>query len=146
MLALAAQKKVQEAEQLELEQETAEEKRKKEIAAKQHADAIIALHGEIDTALIKLRDLFVRRKECLQALAETSIVDHSVINRISAKGVASAAACHVGLHRFLPLEVVAPSSFRPLVSVNEVLALGGIDKGNGNGNGRPRVRLNGDGK
>jgi hypothetical protein len=144
-LSVLAQKKVQEEEQAEADAEVAEEKRKKQVAAKQHADAIIALHGDIDTALLKLKDLFVRRRECLQSLAETAIVDHSVINRISAKGVASAAACHVGLHRFLPLEVVAPSSFRPLTSTNEVLALGGIGQGNGS-SGTRRVRLdNGNG-
>ncbi len=139
MLALAAQKKVTEqAKEAEAEAEQAA-KQAQRVAAKGFADQICALHGEIDGELVRLRELFERRRECLRQLAETGVIDWATCTKLGSKGQHAAAACYAQLHKFIPLEIVAPGSFRTLTSANPLL------QGMGREHGQERVRLNGGG-
>jgi hypothetical protein len=120
-LALAAQKKIiqqQQQEQAEAEQAA---RRERTFEAARHADAIAALNVRIDEALHSLADLFAQRSNALEALASTGVVDPAFINRVQSKESVTAAACHVNLHKFIPLETVAQQSHRPLAGANSVL-------------------------
>jgi hypothetical protein len=93
----------------------------REIEAHNHAAAIAALNCEIDQLLVGLRQVFERRASLLVGLARTELVDPSFVARFGNKAGATRAACCAGLHRYLALETVAPSSMHPLASTNETL-------------------------
>jgi hypothetical protein len=110
-------------EQAEAEQQA---KRGQQVEAKRLADQVAALNVRIDQALHGLVDLFAQRAFALQAMGRTGVVDFAFCNRLQTKGPITAAACAVGLHKFVDIVTVAPGSHRSLASINAVLA--GIGK------------------
>jgi hypothetical protein len=103
---------------LDLEQQ---KRRQREVEAHNHAQAIAALNCEIDEVLVQLRAIFERRASLLVGLARTELVDPTFVARFGNKAGATRAACCAGLHRYLALETVAPSSMVPLASTNPTL-------------------------
>jgi hypothetical protein len=125
-LNLAAAGKV---EQLRAQQQAEAEReanRQKNAEARRLAQQVMALNERIDQRLRDLHDLFVERNGTLQVLGRTGVVDLGFANKLQTKGPITAAACAVGLHKYIDIVTVAPSSLRPLANVNTVLA--GIGK------------------
>jgi hypothetical protein len=73
------------------------------------------------TPSLHLCGLFERRASLLSALAKIEVVDPLFTTRLAGKGVATRAACHANLHKYLDLTTCAPSSMLPLASTNPLL-------------------------
>jgi hypothetical protein len=123
-----------EAEQQQLQQ--------RQIEAHNHAQAIAALNCEIDEVLVQLRAIFERRASLLVGLARTELVDPRFVARFGNKAGATRAACCAGLHRYLALETVSPTSMHPLGSTNEILL--GIGKAPPADDRTSRIKFRGD--
>jgi hypothetical protein len=98
-----------------------EERRKQEIAAKQIADALAALHVDLDRALVGLREQLERRASLLGQLSNSGAANTTLLPKLLGKASVTRAACAAGLHRHIGIETVAPQSFQPLASINQVL-------------------------
>jgi hypothetical protein len=122
---------------LDLEQQQLQ---RRQIEAHNHAQAIAALNCEIDEVLVQLRAIFERRASLLVGLARTELVDPTFVARFGNKSLPTRAACAAGLHKFLALETVAPSSMVPLASSNPTL----LGIGRSSDAKPPRTKFRGD--
>jgi hypothetical protein len=116
-----AQVQIGEKQQQELIQAELDEKRRKLIEAKQHADLAVQANVEIDRALVNLRELFARRAVALHALIATGQCEPIIIGKLLGKPCATRAACHARLQTIISIESTAPTSFAPLASANAML-------------------------
>jgi hypothetical protein len=65
--------------------------------------------------------MFERRRDQLARLADTGVADLTMIMKLSHKSMASAAAAHAGLAKFLSMEMTPTVAQRPLATSNEIL-------------------------
>jgi hypothetical protein len=98
--------------------------------AKRIADAVIALNGELDAELVRLREMFERRMSLLRELAATGVAE-AVVTRLQGKGPVTRACCAARLHAHIALEKVAQGSFVTLASTNPILMGVGRDRPDG---------------
>jgi hypothetical protein len=113
-----------EARRLQAEQqfEAAQEQQNRRVAdARKAADAVLALDQEIDDALIKLRELFERRKCCVDSLKASGIAPGYAVNRLYHKLGPTCAAHKAGLRDYFSIELVGPQQVATLVSVDHWL-------------------------
>jgi len=117
----------------------AAQRRALQAEAHKHAQAIIALNGELDTMLLRLREAFERRATALRHLADTGLVDTNLLLKFSHRTGPTAAAAHAGLNKFLHLEMVPVASLRTLADSNPILAgIGKASRPHPRGNGKTR--------
>jgi hypothetical protein len=83
--------------------------------------ALCALNGEIDLAMVQLRQMFERREAMVCELGGLGGINPSTVKMQCSKEPASAAARYAGLARFLAIEPVTVSAIRPLASSNGIL-------------------------
>jgi hypothetical protein len=106
--------------------EQRKQQREREVAAHNVAAAVAALHTEIDTRLIELREAFERRAALLAELSRSELADPSLLGKLSSRSPATRACCHHGLDAFIAVERVSVSGRMPLADANALLA--GIGK------------------
>jgi hypothetical protein len=121
-LALAAQARLERAQQDQQAQADQDERNRQLQQAREIADALCASHVEIDRILVTLRGQLERRASLLGQLQRSEVVDAgALVNRLSLRAVVTRSFCSAGLHRFAELQTVAPNSMVPLASCNSVL-------------------------
>jgi hypothetical protein len=97
------------------EQEAARQRRADiEQAILQEAGIIMSSDKDIDATLIRLRELFERRKRAATALAGLRAVSGHLTNRLHQRFGPTAAAMHAGLRSYLSFETVPLAHVRPL--------------------------------
>jgi hypothetical protein len=127
--------------QHELEARAAED-RARAVEAYSAARGVVTINEELDLALIHLREMFERRALVLRSLANTGLVDASLLMRLSNKAGPTSAAHAAGLGRHINLDMVPVVAQRPLADSNAVLlGIGAPPNGNGKANGNGRVRV-----
>jgi hypothetical protein len=89
--------------------------------ARELADALAALGGEIDAQLLHLRQTLERRANLLRELAMTEVAN-TVVVKLQGKGPVNRALAAVGLHKFIDFSTPSPGSFLPLTNSNVLLA------------------------
>jgi hypothetical protein len=129
------------AEQLQASADEVDKQRRVVAAeARQLADGVCLLNGEIDAFLAKLRQMFERRAALLHQLAATGIANSTTVTKLQGKQAITRACCAHGLHKFIALEMVAPQSHVALATSNVLLLGVGTDH-----NGQAPPPTNGDG-
>jgi hypothetical protein len=135
---LAAAGQVEQQRQREQVEQEQQARRKLQIEARQHADAVCVINTRIDEALQALADLIAQRSNAVRALIDTGEGNGDWLRKQLGKPVLTRAMCNFGLHRTIDIVGVAATSHAPLSSANRVL--GSIDIAD-----EPPKRLNGDG-
>jgi len=90
------------------------ERQRREAAARQLADAVLKVSGEIDDALNTLHSMFEQRSRLLHELADTKIVEAGYLQRLHRRFIATSAARAAQLQQFIEIEHVAPGQVRSL--------------------------------
>jgi hypothetical protein len=112
----------------EKEQQAQADRRALQATAREHANAIVTLNNEIDTELVRLKEMFERRFSLLGHLASTGVVDQAFVVKLQGKSGPTRAMCAAGLAKYVSVEKVATQSFVPLASVNPILLNIGKDQ------------------
>jgi hypothetical protein len=93
----------------------------RQVAAYKVSRAVITLNEEVDMRLVQLREAFERRAGLLVELADTEVVDRTVVMKLAGRTGPTAASHSAGLGRFINLDMMPVVSHRPLADSNELL-------------------------
>ncbi len=116
---------LEEAEHRKVEHEAkiaAEDRRQREVEAREICEAILAKDREIDRAAALLQKSLTDREQLIGKLAGLNVIYPGVINALRRKRSVNGAMIHAGLNKFANIEHASPDARKPLVESDKSLS------------------------